>query len=204
MSIKKTAKKANATYRVTFHVSPEQTQGASGVYLLGDFNDWQTDGAEMKADKKGGFSQTLELTPGQKYEFRYQTLEGRWFNDEAADDYVPSSAFPHFHNCLVDLPALAKPKAKPKAKGGTKKKGDDLRKIEGIGPKIAGLLQDRGIDSFEALGKAKVSLLKEVLTDAGPRFRMHKPNSWPKQAKLAAKGKWDELKALQDELDGGK
>ena len=30
------------------------------------------------------------------------------------------------------------------------------------------------------------------------------PETWPQQAQLAADGKWDELKALQDELDGGK
>ena len=33
---------------------------------------------------------------------------------------------------------------------------------------------------------------------------MHNPGSWPKQAGLAAAGKFDELKTLQDELDGGK
>jgi hypothetical protein len=30
------------------------------------------------------------------------------------------------------------------------------------------------------------------------------PESWPEQAALAAKGDWDALKKLQDELDGGK
>jgi hypothetical protein len=30
------------------------------------------------------------------------------------------------------------------------------------------------------------------------------PGTWPKQAELAAEGKWDELKAWQEELDGGK
>ncbi|MEJ6796117.1 MAG: 50S ribosomal protein L21, partial [Flavobacteriales bacterium] len=28
--------------------------------------------------------------------------------------------------------------------------------------------------------------------------------TWPAQAKMAAEGKWDELKKWQDELDGGK
>jgi len=33
---------------------------------------------------------------------------------------------------------------------------------------------------------------------------MHKPDTWPSQSKLAAEGKWQELKDLQDRLDGGK
>ena len=32
---------------------------------------------------------------------------------------------------------------------------------------------------------------------------MMKPATWPKQAKMAADGKWDELKKWQDEMDGG-
>jgi len=33
---------------------------------------------------------------------------------------------------------------------------------------------------------------------------MHDPTSWPIQSRLAADGKWDELKVWQDEHDGGK
>ena len=32
----------------------------------------------------------------------------------------------------------------------------------------------------------------------------HVTDTWPAQAKMAAEGKWDELKKWQDELDGGK
>ena len=39
---------------------------------------------------------------------------------------------------------------------------------------------------------------------AGERFQMHDPTSWPDQAKLAAEGRWDELKELQDILQGGR
>jgi len=82
-------------------------------------------------------------------------------------------------------------------------KADDLTKIEGIGPKIAGLLKADGIKTFADLGKAKQAQLKAVLAAAGPRFKMHKPTTWPKQAKLAAAGKWEVLAKLQDELNGG-
>ncbi len=80
---------------------------------------------------------------------------------------------------------------------------DDLKKIEGVGPKIAQLLNAAGFVTFADLSKAKVKALKEVLTNAGPRYKMHNPTTWAKQAKLAANGKWDALKKLQDELNGG-
>lgn len=86
----------------------------------------------------------------------------------------------------------------------TKGKKDKLTVIEGIGPKIAKLLNEDNILTFADLAKTKVSTLSAVLKNAGPRFSMHKPNSWPKQARLARDGKMDELKALQDTLDGGK
>ena len=39
---------------------------------------------------------------------------------------------------------------------------------------------------------------------ASGRYRLAVPDTWPKQAALAVDGKWDELKAYQDKLDGGK
>jgi len=83
-------------------------------------------------------------------------------------------------------------------------KKDDLRKIEGIGPKISGLLVEAGIDTFAKLAKAKITKLKSILEKAGPRYQMHNPGTWPKQSKLAASDKWDELTKLQDKLSGGK
>ncbi len=81
---------------------------------------------------------------------------------------------------------------------------DDLKKIEGIGPKIESLLNDAGIHTWNKLSKTEPSFIKEVLTAAGNRFKMHDPTSWPQQAKLADEGKWDELNDLQDRLDGGR
>ena len=46
--------------------------------------------------------------------------------------------------------------------------------------------------------------IKGLLTAAGSRYASHNPGTWPKQAELAAQGKFDELKTWQDELDGGK
>lgn len=81
---------------------------------------------------------------------------------------------------------------------------DNLTKIEGIGPKIAEILNDGGVSTFKQLSETDPTTIKGLLEKAGPRFQMHNPGSWPRQAGLAAAGKWDELKILQDELDGGK
>jgi len=97
--------------------------------------------------------------------------------------------------------AEAAPKAAaPKATG----KADDLTKIEGVGPKIASLLAEGGFDTFAKLASADLNALKVVLDNAGPRFKSHNPTTWPQQAGLAAAGNWDELKELQDRLDGGR
>ena len=80
---------------------------------------------------------------------------------------------------------------------------DDLTKIEGVGPKIAGLLNDAGIHSYADLATQSVEALKEILTNAGGVYAAKNPSTWAKQAQMAADGQWDELKVWQDELDGG-
>ncbi|MEL6925790.1 MAG: helix-hairpin-helix domain-containing protein, partial [Bacteroidota bacterium] len=81
---------------------------------------------------------------------------------------------------------------------------DKLTKVEGIGPKIEKLLKEDGIDTFAKLAKASKTKLKAILNAAGPRFKMHTPDTWAAQAKMAAKGEWDKLAKWQKELKGGK
>ncbi len=81
---------------------------------------------------------------------------------------------------------------------------DDLKKVEGIGPKIEELCNQIGIWTFEALASTPVERLQSMLDEAGPRFRIANPDTWPRQAELAASGKWDELKEYQDFLSGGR
>ncbi|MFZ1800029.1 MAG: helix-hairpin-helix domain-containing protein [Chitinophagaceae bacterium] len=81
---------------------------------------------------------------------------------------------------------------------------DDLKKIEGIGPKVAEALQGAGIDSFEKMAASTPEGLKEILDAAEGQFNAQDPTSWPEQAGLAAKGNWDELKTLQDQLIAGR
>ncbi len=100
-------------------------------------------------------------------------------------------------------------KAAPK-KAAVKKRaaavtGDDnLKRIEGIGPKIESVLKDAGIPTFAALAAADEAALRGILETAGGRLRSHDPTTWPQQAALAAEERWDELKELQDRLAGGR
>ena len=81
---------------------------------------------------------------------------------------------------------------------------DDLKIVEGIGPKIEGLLKDAGIKTWIQLAGTDAATIKEILNNAGPSFAMKDPTTWPAQARMAADGDWDDLKRWQDELDGGK
>ena len=82
-------------------------------------------------------------------------------------------------------------------------KADDLKKVEGIGPKIASIFAEAGIDSFKKLAKTDVSKLKEILEAAGSQYANKVPDSWPAQAQMAADGKWDELAKWQEDVKGG-
>ncbi len=100
---------------------------------------------------------------------------------------------------------------KPKAKtekitlpSGKKIKRDDLKVVEGIGPKIEELLNQGGIHTWEDLATAPTEKVQSILDEAGPRYRMHDPATWAKQAKLAHEEQWAELEAYQDHLDGGR
>ena len=83
-------------------------------------------------------------------------------------------------------------------------KPDDLKVVEGIGPKIESLLNDAGIHTFAELANTASERIKEILVAAGTRFQMHDPGTWPQQSAMARDGKFDELKKWQDELNKGK
>ncbi|MEL6134305.1 MAG: carbohydrate-binding module family 20 domain-containing protein [Bacteroidota bacterium] len=205
-----------AVCKVTFTVPAEAVVNAQSVTILGDFNDWDPrQGIEMKKAADQSFSATVELSLGKNYQFRYLVDGAHWINDWAADAYWPSP-YHGIENSVIllesapEVPASsgngakvksAKP-AKPKKRG--KSKEDRLAKVEGIGPKIEGLLRAEGITSFKSLSETSVDRLKEILIAAGSRYKMFDPTTWPEQSKLAADGKWEELKALQDKLKAGK
>lgn len=87
MSISKSFLKTRAVCKVKFRLSAEEAQGATAVYLVGDFNNWDISANPMKKNK-GAFALEIELAQGQDYQFRYRTNDDRWMNDPEADAYV--------------------------------------------------------------------------------------------------------------------
>ncbi len=81
---------------------------------------------------------------------------------------------------------------------------DDLKIVEGVGPKIEQLLFNAGITTYGQLAATSVQQLKDILAEAGSRYVMHDPGTWSAQALLAANGEWENLKAYQDFLNAGK
>ena len=83
-------------------------------------------------------------------------------------------------------------------------KQDDLKIVEGIGPKISGMFNDAGIKTWKALSETAVSDCQKILNGGGDRYKVHDPASWPMQARMCYEGKWKELAKWQDEHDHGK
>ncbi len=215
------------TTKVTFELPAENVNNASEGFLLGDFNNWNHDDAiQLQKKEDGSMYAEVPLTGGHTYQYRYFLNDGRWVNDNKNTTWTEVYGG-YVENCIVEVPAQATKEAKPQiaeatkasvakkaaapkkaavAKKATAEKvvADDLSKIEGVGKKIAVLLKKEGIATFKDLGKATIKTLQAILTAAGNQYSMHNPASWPKQAKLAAAGKWEELAKLQEELNAGK
>ncbi len=214
--------------KITFTLPAANIIGASECVLLGEFNNWNLDeGIYLTKEADGSMTAEVELTAGKDYQYRYLLSNGRWVNDNGEKITSEMSGYP-VENCIVRVPAIVeetievlkanrpkavkkKTEAKPKPvkeKVTTKPVPatgkDDLSKIEGFGKKIAELLVNNNITGFKELSNATTAGLKKILESGGSRFSLHNPGTWPKQAKLAADGKWDELKQLQKELKGGK
>lgn len=81
---------------------------------------------------------------------------------------------------------------------------DDLKKLEGIGPKLEQVLNAAGVRNFAQLASMTPEEIKPILEAAGNQFRMHDPKSWPYQAELADKGEWERLKEYQNLLISGR
>ncbi len=80
---------------------------------------------------------------------------------------------------------------------------DDLQAIEGIGPKIASLLRNADIRTFERLSETSLGELTRLLESGGPRFGLADPLSWAEQASLLFNGDYVGFEQLKQELIGG-
>jgi predicted flap endonuclease-1-like 5' DNA nuclease len=77
---------------------------------------------------------------------------------------------------------------------------NDLTLVEGVGPKIAELCVQRGITTWWSLANCDLDLLRKMLAEAGPKFQVQDPTTWPHQARLLANGQWQKFKTLADAL----
>lgn len=189
--------------KVTFTLPAVVVADATSGLLLGDFNNWDDSKApSLKKQKDGSLKTTIALEGGRSYQYRYLLNDGRWVNDYNAETYVHDWRY-GVDNCLITVPS-EEVSAKTTAEAEALPKKDDLTKIEGIGKKIAEILVAGGIASFDILSKTTPKKLRAILDDAGKKFKGFDPATWPRQAKLAAAGKWKELKKLQGELKAGK
>ncbi len=225
--LKKHYSEATPLCRVTFTLPIEAANGGREVRLLGDFNAWRWEDGVRLQPRDTAFEADVELPAGKRYEFRYLIDNAIWENDWEADGYVPTPF--GVNNSVVwlsdvvghevrpvqerpDVVAQAPPPiAAENGAGGTTRAaddtadgGDDLTMIEGIGPKIAELLNAAGIGTFAGLATTKPDMVSRILETAGRRYVMHDPSSWPEQARLAADGDWEKLARLQERLSAGK
>jgi predicted flap endonuclease-1-like 5' DNA nuclease len=205
--------------KIKFTLPAGNIIGAAECVLLGEFNNWNLDeGFYLQKQADGSMTTEVELVAGKEYQYRYLLSNGRWVNDDGEKVTSEMSGYPVV-NCIVRVPGIiektTEQKPKPahsvlrtKAKTVTKAKPvvvkDDLTKVEGIGKKIEALLYKNKIYSYKQLSKTTIKSLKEVLDAGGSKFSIHNPGSWPKQAKLAAEAKWEDLALLQQHLKGGK
>ena len=81
---------------------------------------------------------------------------------------------------------------------------DDLKIIEGIGPRLELILYNGGIRTFKELAETRVDRLKEIMIAAGKNPNFNDPSTWPEQARLLANGEMEKFKAYTKWLDGGK
>lgn len=192
MSLSKTYIKSRNSFKVAFELPKDIGSDKTEIRVLGEFNDWNWENAPVLKRNAGSYKAVVELESGKTYQYRYLIDGQTWINDSIADGYTPSPY--NVENCVVNLEATCS----------STKKVVNFTKIEGIGPKINQILIDAGYSSFKELSKAKKQDLNAILELAGKRYQMHDPSTWPKQAKLLADNKIEELKKLQKELKGGR
>jgi len=75
---------------------------------------------------------------------------------------------------------------------------DDLTCIAGITPEVFNVLNAANIKTYVTLGKTKPETLKKILVKAGGDLAGIDPSGWPRQARLADKGRWDEMEPVDD------
>ncbi|HXK56507.1 MAG TPA: class I poly(R)-hydroxyalkanoic acid synthase, partial [Gammaproteobacteria bacterium] len=177
-------------YRVTDVLVPDPDEWAAGAekHPGSWWPEWQRWIAPMSGDL------VAARQPGSS---KFKVLE------DAPGSYVKARSGSTVAVAPPKLPAAAKtesnakaPKAvKPAVKSGSpkawtikavdvSKAADDLTAITGIGPKLAAVLQQKGITSYAAIAAMSAEEIKTLLLSEGPGYSRYDTSSWPEQAKL--------------------
>jgi predicted flap endonuclease-1-like 5' DNA nuclease len=122
--------------------------------------------------------------------------------DKPLEIEVPPEAPPEFDVQVPSDAATPEPEVDREAQTADEPEPDDLRRIEGIGPKISAVLLEAGVSTYKQLSVMGIEQIRELL-DAGG-IRVARPDTWPEQAQLAADADWQALEKLQGELKGGR
>ena len=89
--------KGSNQVRVTFVIPHDPNQPR--VSVVGDFNNWDPKATPLIKRNNSMRSATVTLPPGQRYNFRYYSADGQWFNDAEPDAFAPSGH--GTQNCVV-------------------------------------------------------------------------------------------------------
>lgn len=205
------------TTKIIFTLPAANVIGADGCVLLGEFNDWSLDkGFYLQKQADGSMTIEVELDAGKDYQYRYLLSNGRWINDDGEKIISEMSGYPVV-NCIIRVPAVSviatgeekvikrtTIKANAAAKSKAKIIKDDLAKIEGISRRTAALLYRNNIYTYKQLSKTTITNLKSILGSGEGKLSKLNADTWPKQAKLAAAAKWEDLELFQKGLKGRK
>lgn len=100
-------------------------------------------------------------------------------------------------------PPAPEPAPRRRASKKAESVADDLTMIEGIGPYYRDILVKGGVTSFAALAQLSQAEIDALIKAQGGRRSMTTA-TWAEQAKLAAAGDMDALRALQERLTAGR
>ncbi|WP_075601879.1 isoamylase early set domain-containing protein [Saccharicrinis aurantiacus] len=103
MSIKKQFLKSKPECKVTFKFEKSEDLSPEKVQVIGDFNNWDVNAEPMKPLKTGGFTQTINLSSGDKVQFRYLVNNSLWINDQEADEFINNGVDSIEQNCVLHL-----------------------------------------------------------------------------------------------------
>ena len=172
---------------ITFSFPAEAMQGATEIYLLGDFNNWSVEDAiKFEYAMDGFFKAVAELEEGQSYHYRFLLDNGRWVNDHNAESYVVIPEL-YVDNCVITIPMSALesnvPEMQEPAKHTEKKTAGESKTKSSAKPKNAG--QDAPKAKAESVpGKQTAAEPKKTNAQSAPA----KSTAAKKPVGKAAKG----------------